>query len=327
MDGTATSDREDEGNKTSCPSELRFVRCGRRERWRDANLARQEIHFGWSEIPYSLLQRNDRDELKDHITREYSARRFANESARKTAVSNSLRELLDALEPERFTWITISHDKLWWCTAKKGIEVTTNESDTQGHFFARCDRAWSDQSLRGELLELKNLPKSVSVMSRYQGTLCKPKQDESIWRTIRGQKDPAVLQFHTVRDAYQTALRAMVERLHPRELEDLVDLLFARGGWSRLARVGGTEKDWDLQTEHPELGERAAIQVKVEAGQRELTDYEQRYIDDGRFTRLFFVVARPRSKLHPKKADVWTSIELAELVERRGLAEWLAGRG
>jgi hypothetical protein len=207
--------------------------------------------------------------------------------------------------------------------------VTTNESETQGHFFARCDRAWSDQSLNGALLELKHLPKSVSVMSRYQGTVCKPKQEESIWRAIRGESDPAVDQFRTARVAYQAALRTMVERLHPRELEDLIDLLFARGGWSRLAMVGGTEKDWDLQTEHPELGERVAIQVKVEAGQQELTDYEQRYIDDGRFNRLFFVVARPRSKegLHPKKAIVWTSIELAELVERRGLAEWLAGRG
>lgn len=325
MDGPVTSDIEDEGKKTSRP--LRFVRCGRGECWRDTNLARQEIHFGWGNFPHSLLHRKVASELKDHMIREYSGRRFKNEPARKTAVSNSLRELLDALEPERFTWITIAHDKLWWCTAKKGIEVTTNESETQGHFFAPCERAWSDQSLTGALLELKNLPKSVSVMSRYQGTVCRPKQEESIWRAIRGESDPAVDQFHIVRVAYQAALRTMVERLHPRELEDLVDLLFARGGWSRLARVGGTEKDWDLQTEHPELGEHAAIQVKVEAGQRELTDYEQRYIDDGRFTRLFFVVARPRSKLHPKKADVWTSIELAKLVERRGLAEWLAGRG
>ncbi len=326
MGGTATPDGNDEGNKTNYPFELRFVRCGRRECWRDANFERQEIHFGWSDIPHGLLLSRDRDKLREHIASGHLAKNFKSNSARKTAVSNSLRELFDALEPEQFTWLTIAHDKLWWCTAKTGIEVTT-ASETQGHFFARCDRVWSDQSLTGVLLELKTMPKSVSVMSRYQGTLCRPKHDKSIWRAIKGEEDPAVFQFRRARDDYQAALRAMVERLHPRELEDLVDLLFARGGWSRLARVGGTEKDWDLQTEHPELDERAAIQVKVEAGQSELVDYEQRYIDDGRFTRLFFVVARPRSKLHPEQARVWTSNELAELVERRGLGEWLARRG
>jgi hypothetical protein len=326
MDSTATIGASGEGNESNYPSELRFVRCGRRECWRDANLERQEIHFGWSDIPHSLLLGKDRDKLRDQISNGHLAKSFKSESARRTAVSNSLRELLDALEPERFTWLTIAHNKLWWCTVKTGIEVA-NASESQGHFFARCERAWSDQSLTGVRLELKTLPKSVSVMSRYQGTLCKPKQDKSIWRAIRGEIDPAVFQFHTARDAYQAALRAMIERLHPSDLEDLVDLLFARGGWSRLAKVGGTEKDWDLQTEHPELDERAAIQVKVEAGQSELGDYEQRYIDDGRFTRLFFVVARPRSKLHPTKAEVWTSEKLAELVERRGLGEWLVGRG
>lgn len=308
------------------PSELRFVRCGREECWRDANLERNEIHFGWSMIPHTALQSKDRDELKRHITAEHSAKKYKNESARKTAVSNSFRELRDALEPERFTWITIADDKLWWCTAKPDI-VVNNESETVGHFFARCDRAWSDRSLNGKLLEQKTLPKSVTVVSRYQGTLCEPGNSQSIWRAIKGETDPLVLMFHTARDAYRSALRDMIVRLHPKELENLVDLLFARGGWSRLSRVGGTEKDWDLQTEHPELHERAAIQVKVEAGQRELADYEQRYIDDGRFTRLFFVVARPRSKLNPKRANVWTSVELAELVERRGLAQWLAERG
>lgn len=194
------------------PSNLRFVRSGRGERWRDANLGRQEIHFGWSRTPHTLLQTKDREKLRENLAKEHAAKKYKNESARKTAVSNSLRELFDALEPERFTWLTIAHDKLWWCTAKPGIELG-NESDSAGHFFARCDRLWSGCSLTGNVLELRKLPKSVSVMSRYQGTLCEPRQGASIWRAIRGETDPAVLQFYEVREAYRTALRTMVERL------------------------------------------------------------------------------------------------------------------
>src|SRR6266852_1747382 len=146
-------------------SPLRFVRCGRGESWRDANLTRNEIHFGWSKIPHQALQRKDRDELKDCIVREYAVKRYKNESARRTAISNSLRELLDALNPHGFTWITIAHGKLWWCTAKPGLEFCS-ETETNGHFFARCHQPWSDHSRTAQSLDLKSLPKSVSVMSR-----------------------------------------------------------------------------------------------------------------------------------------------------------------
>ncbi len=310
------------------PQTLRYVRCGRGESWLEANLSRNEIHFGWNEIPHDVLERKNRQELETEIAKKVSDKEYKSESARKTVISNSLREVMDALNPERFTWVTVANNKLYWCTAKPEI-VFNSASKSEGHFFAYCDRPWSDLSLKGDVLEMKTLPKSVTVMSRYQGTICEPKNAVSIWRAINGEIDPMIAQFEEARANYKQVLRYMIERLHPSDLEDLVDLLFARGGWSRLAKVGGTEKDWDLQTEFPERDESAVVQVKVEAGQGELNNYEQRFIADGRFDTLYFIVARPHSELivRNETTRVWTSQFLADLVEKRGLSDWLAGRG
>lgn len=312
----------------SLPSELRFVRCGRGEKWRDTNLTRGEIHFGWAEIPYEALKRKDSTELRRLLEAAYFTKEFKRDSDRKTAIANSVRELLSALEPDRFTWLTIAHDKLWWCTAKPGF-VPNAESESEGHFFARCDRPWSDTSLTGEPLVLKSLPPSVGIMNRYQGTICAPKQDASIWRAIRGEKDPALIEFESAQQNYRRALRTKIETLHYSALEKLVAMLFVKAGYSPLSPVvGGTEKDWDFQCEHPERNERVAVQVKMTASQSELADYEKRYAQDGRFNWLFFVVAKPRTNMKPgSNTTIWNSERLAELAEQRGLAEWLKLQG
>jgi hypothetical protein len=280
----------------SLPTKLRFVRCGERERWRDTNFDRNQIHFGWAEVPHDALMGKDPTELKEIIGRAYFSRPFKRERDRKTAVSNSVRELLDALTPEKFTWGSIADGQLWWCTARPGINPNT-ESEREGHFFARCDSAWSNKSLIDSPLTLKQLAPSVAVMNRYQGTVCDPGQRVSVWRAIRGEEDPAITEFRFAREKYRNALRTMIENLHYSALEDLVDLIFSRAGYSRMSRVGGTKKDWDFESVHPEREERIAIQVKSRAGQSELADYEQRSAEADIYDRLYFVVARATGKL------------------------------
>ena len=165
-------------------------------------------------------------------------------------------------------------------------------------------------------------------MNRYQGTVCDPGQRVSVWRAIKGEEDPAIAEFRTAREKYQTALRIMIEKLHYSALEDLVDLIFSRAGYSRMSRVGGTKKDWDFEAIHPERDERIAIQVKSRASQGDLTDYEQRNEEAGIYDRLYFVVARPTTKLSPSpNSTVWDSARLADLAEQRGLAQWISEQG
>ena len=61
---------------SSLPSELRFVRSGKRERWRSANFDHNQIHFGWAEVPHDALMRKDPTELKEIIARAYFSPAF-----------------------------------------------------------------------------------------------------------------------------------------------------------------------------------------------------------------------------------------------------------
>lgn len=60
----------------------------------------------------------------------------------------------------------------------------------------------------------------------------------------------------------------MIASLHWADFETLVDLMFARMGWQRVSRVGGSQKDTDLVLIQPATGEAAFVQVKSKAGKR-----------------------------------------------------------
>ena len=73
----------------------------------------------------------------------------------------------------------------------------------------------------------------------------------------------------------------LIAGLHWAEFETLVDLIFARSGWQRVSRVGGTLADVDLILEQPVTGETAFVQVKSKAGQSVLDDYIGRFRRSG----------------------------------------------
>ena len=105
----------------------------------------------------------------------------------------------------------------------------------------------------------------------------------------------------------------------------VVDLIFARTGWQRISRVGGTQKDIDLELEQPTTQERAFVQIKSNASQAVLNDYVARF-DDGDWNRLFFVCHTPTGKLSAPDRDhihLWTRDTLASAAVRAGLYDWV----
>jgi hypothetical protein len=116
--------------------------------------------------------------------------------------------------------------------------------------------------------------------------------------------------------------------LHWADFEDMVDLIFARSGWQRVSRVGGAQRDLDLELEQPTTQERAFVQVKSQADQSSLDRYVARF-DEGNWQRMFFVCHTPKSRLTaPERPDIhlWTGRGLAQAVLRVGLQEWVLNR-
>lgn len=105
-----------------------------------------------------------------------------------------------------------------------------------------------------------------------------------------------------------------------------MDLVFARSGWHQVSALGGTQKTIDLELEQPTTGERAMVQVKSSATQQVLDDYVGRYVESGRFDRLFFICHSPVGTIGvPDSTGVhlWTGADLARRVVQLGLHEWL----
>jgi hypothetical protein len=104
-----------------------------------------------------------------------------------------------------------------------------------------------------------------------------------------------------------------------------VDLIFARTGWQRVSRVGGNQKEIDIELEQPTTRERAFVQVKSKSNQNEFDSYVDRY-ESGTCQRMFYVCHSPRGGLHaPDRPDVhlWAGEELAAAVVRAGLFDWV----
>jgi hypothetical protein len=121
-----------------------------------------------------------------------------------------------------------------------------------------------------------------------------------------------------------TVAAEAIESLHWADFENLVDLIFARTGWQRLSRVGGLQRDLDLELEQPTTQERAFVQIKSQARQADLNSYLVRF-RRGSWDRMFFVCHSPRGSLRAGKRNVhvWTGSDLAAAAVRAGLYDWV----
>ena len=199
-----------------------------------------------------------------------------------------------------------------------------------GNFWLVCDRPWSNRSIKGKLLAIADLPGTVTTTVGFKGTVCTPKDWQAILRIIHDEKDPDVAKAADARGDYERAVLKIVKRLSPKDFEQLIDLVLARTGWTRIATLGGTREGIDVEVENLTAGEIAFVQVKSAATQAVLDDYVGLFNKRReRYARMIFAVHSPNGKLVPPagpEVQVWTGDEVARLVVRLGLGEWVAGK-
>ena len=80
----------------------------------------------------------------------------------------------------------------------------------------------------------------------FQGTICSVSERAYLIHKINGTEEPHVQAAQHALDALIASLVPIIQRLHPKDLELLTDLIFRQSGWNRIGVVGGTTKDIDL---------------------------------------------------------------------------------
>ena len=219
---------------------------------------------------------------------------------------------------------------MWWCTVEDRAEGNPDgQSQEQGHFWLNCERPWSNRSLGGRVLTITDLPGDVTLTQGFRATVGKPKHQEKILRVLRDERDPDVIACANARGTYEKAVRAIVSRLSWKDFELLINIVLDRSGWVRLSRVGGTMKSIDLDVANWVIAERAFVQVKSTAGQRELESSIDNFQRSPQYNRMIFATHTPEGKLKTPSdpsVHVWQAEQIADLVVRLGLGEWVENR-
>lgn len=297
------------------PESVRFVRLGQGGRWVQRSHELQQLHAGWADCERAALLANDPDCLQ-------KTGRFKGKSLRQ---DSELQHLLD--RPSRHVWITTYNGHLWWTLVDDGIHFTKGgETKEQGNFYLTCQKPWSNVSLKGTLLELEALPGPVGVVAGFRATCCVPKHERAILRAIRGEKPPEVQRFIEARSRLIDVTTDLVKNLHWRDFEALVDLVFARGGYVRVSRRGGTMESVDLELNHPESGEMIAVQIKAAFDSEQVREYLSKQLSRARRPDKLFFVTLADAEPIAEHVVGWNCKRVAELVVDRGLATWVASR-
>jgi len=294
------------------PNSVRYVKNGQRGQWWQAARSSDQIHAGWTRIPHELLLKPDFPKIKQILKAAFGTRQGA------TQDFNALCDLLDA--PSKHIWVTFEDGCMWWCTALDGAVVNPNgESSEKGNFWLACNRPWSNQSLKGRLLAVSDLPGTVTRTAGFKATVCTPKDWQAVIRIVRDVKDPDAIAATNARRDYQRAVLKMVKRLSPKDFEQLIDLILARTGWACISRLAPSREGVDVEAENPAIDEKAFVQVKSSASQQVLNDYIERFKQRRKlYARMIFAVHSPTGELKPpadiQVVQVWTGDSVAELV-------------
>jgi hypothetical protein len=309
------------------PQTVRYMKNGSVGKWWKAAKDHGQLHCGWWFVPRDLLRQADLARIEDCI-RQHEGYKTPGAA---TADFNALKTLLD--RPSQHIWITFEDGCLWWCTVRDGITVNMDRSKQkdEGSFWLTCNRPWSNHSVGEKLLARANLPGKVTRVAGFRGTVCEPSGSAEILRIIQDKEDPATLAAVSAREAYTTALATLIGKLHDRDFELLIDLILARTGWNRLAKLGGSTADIDIEAENVATNEIAFVQVKSKATQKVLDDYVERFQDQrDRYDRMIFAVHSPEGDLTVPEDEpsiqIWNGDRIAELAVRLGLGEWIANR-
>jgi hypothetical protein len=298
-------------------SKALFIKLGEGGRWESECLASGTLRFGYVEVPHETCVSGDWDEV----------RRFATEFSRNKGVATfhatQVRHFYEA--DETVLWITFHSDRLWWCfSGREVVRLPNNEKER------KAVGGWSDSDVNGEPLLKGKLSGRLLAVQGYQGTICTVSELDYLLHKINGTVEPHVSAAQAIFESLQAALVPIIERLHPKDLETLTDLVFRQSGWQRVGVAGGTEKDIDLDLISPVTGERVAVQVKSRATAAVWRAYRETYADMRGFSRFYFVTHSATKGLLAEAAAsddpsfvFWGVDQLAAQAVRGGLTGWL----
>lgn len=306
-------------------SAVRFIKLGGGGGYESLALENNRLYLGYHAASDEACRKADWETI-------YQA--FLDTGDKGFVASNHMRQVKDFYEqPDSCLWITFINGDLWWCFANSAVtmcpEPEWRDVSPEYHGPSRyrsCIGSWQNTNINGRSLHMRSLPGYVTkTASGFRGTICKIDSADAVLRIINDETDPKVKDALDCREALVQSLEQVIDRLYWKDFETLIDLIFQRSGWPRISRVGGSQKMIEFELENPVTGERSFAQVKSQADQKTLTDYEKRFETASGYKQMFFVCHTAKGKLQTDHPDifVWTGPKVADMTLKTGLADWV----
>jgi hypothetical protein len=299
------------------PAKVRYIKLGRGGSREAESIAAGTLWLSYQHVRHHLCQKGGWEAVHNHFVE--------NQGDSPTTATNHTRQVKTFYEAgEDVLWVTFHANRLWWGFAKPDITLLDDNSKTRPIIGG-----WRSTDVNDEPLVKSKLSGQLLSMEGYRGTICKVRAEKYLIRKINGETSLQEQALMDAREQLAVAVEDIIDRLHWKDFELLVDLIFRAAGWQRIGEVGGAQVAIDLQLTSPILGESYAVQIKSSARLQGFQRYPEqtKYMDQ--FTRHYFVVHEPKSltpNLDDWRYELWLPDKIADLAIRHGLVDWIADK-
>ena len=296
------------------PTDVRYIKLGKGGKYKKECLRGGIMRIGFGELPFFA----DKVGMTDGNLRA------------EICKADSLRGNMVAdfyLLGEKTLWFTFADGRMWWCFAMR--EVRELDKDNR---VRTAMSGWSDTTCQGTPLDMEKLDGRLTKTALYRATICSPGWTGALQyleRVINDKHSENADNAQKHRAAAVQSIANLIQTLNDKDFEVLVDLVFSRNGWRRMARVGGTREAVDIILELPDMeggkAKTACVQVKSESTVSVFEKCRKSLLKRSE-SRKFFVFHTGEA---PDSCDDITVIgrdELAEMVFKAGLFDWLVNR-
>ena len=294
-----------------------YIKLGRTGKWEESSISEGKLRIGWSQQTTEDINQGRWEVIR---------KQMEDDNPDKGAVTRDLNALqLICHSTQDDIWITFFSSRLWWCRVGRNKIFQDKISK-----YRRLKKGWSDRDIHGNVLLINRISGRLSKIQGFRGTACRAKEIDDLRRLIN---DESSAEYTAIADCKKTLIKTVeqgLKRLHWKDFETFIDLLFRQSGWRRLTTVGETMKYVDLELEDPITHDQYQVQVKSHARVSDLKEYSDQFSAAG-YRKLYFVVHTPDTKLlhyNPEKANVELLLpsRLAEMAVDLGLVNWLMSK-
>jgi hypothetical protein len=298
------------------PSKVRYIKLGQGGEWEEECIEQEHtLRIKFLEADHALCLAGKWKAISKHYQNHGMAEGPAN------GFANQIREFYE--DDGSALWLTFYKRLLWWCFSKPAVRLMKDKTKTK-----EAVGGWKCKDIDGSLLSVDNLSGKLLRVQGFRGTICQVKEAEYVLRKINGEELPETKQAREALAGLCESLEQLIQHLHWKDFEILVDLIFRQAGWQRLGVLGKTEKALDLELLSPVLGLRAFVQIKSSSDVEEFREYCEAFDQMPQFQQMFYVVHTPNDALsRAKPTDDRIKLilldDVAKLTVSGGLVEWL----